>query len=277
MPGFVADVSTTLVSPADVTRVEPRMQIPRRLAPDGRALLNLGCGWKMHRSWNNLDFSPYARLAHHSTLVKVLSATRVLSPMRQARLAQVDPGIVHWDLKRGIPFPDATFDVVYHSHFLEHLDRTFANRFLAECGRVLKVGGVIRVVVPDWELLTHAYLDALAKWDAGAPAAEEAHSRAMYDLIAQMVRSDATGTTHTGLLGKLENQVRGGAAGTGELHKWMYDRQSLRMLLESAGLRDTRQETARTSRVAEWVSFGLDLDEAGRDYKPESLYMEALK
>jgi|GEM_PF-6941157 len=30
--------------------------------PDGRAMLNLGCGTRMHHGFNNLDFSPYVFL-----------------------------------------------------------------------------------------------------------------------------------------------------------------------------------------------------------------------
>lgn len=248
-----------------------------KVLPDGRALLNLGCGWKMHWGWNNLDFSPYAKLVRRPLLRKILRAAGLLSPLREERLARVDPQILCWDLRRGIPFADGTFDVVYHSHFLEHLPRDAAPVVLQECRRVLKPGGVLRVVVPDWELLTHWYRAALKAWDEGAPDGPKRHEQAMYDLIDQMVRDAAFGPAKQSLFGRLENRFRGGAAGTGELHKWMYDRRSLAALLEAAGLREPRQETSRTSRVAGWVEFGLDLDDAGQDYKPESLYVEAVK
>jgi SAM-dependent methyltransferase len=251
---------------------------PKRLS-DGRALLNLGCGWKMHRAWTNLDFSPYAKLVSRPWLVRGLKAAGVLTPTRSERLAQIDPDIVCWDLRHGIPYADGTFSAVYHSHFLEHLDRAVVPGFLRACRRVLAPGGVIRVVVPDWELLTRWYTEALDAWDRGDAAGPERHAQAMHDLIDQMVRSDATGANTSSLAGRLENWWRGGAAGTGELHRWMYDRRSLGALLEGAGFHTVTVRAARESGIAGWAEFSgaLDLDELGRPYKPESLYLEAIR
>ena len=59
-------------------------------------LLNLGCGNRYHHSWINMDFSP--------------------------RGADV---IAH-NLYKGIPSESNTFDVVYHSHLLEHFPKKYA-------------------------------------------------------------------------------------------------------------------------------------------------------
>ncbi len=54
------------------------------------------------------------------------------------------------DLESGkLPFPDNFFDVVYSKSFLEHL--TDPSKFLKEALRVLKPGGLILSLVPDWE------------------------------------------------------------------------------------------------------------------------------
>src|SRR4051812_49262715 len=111
----------------------------KRLA-DGRAMLNLACGTKMDWGWNNLDFSPYALLARKEWLARGLKAAGLLSGERQDRLRQTDPSIIRWDLRKGIPFEANVFDVVYHSHFLEHIDPQFAPPLLKECHRVLKPG-----------------------------------------------------------------------------------------------------------------------------------------
>ena len=63
-----------------------------------------------------------------------------------------------WNLSKGIPFDSATVDGVYHSHMLEHLDFDTARKFLLECKRVLKPGGIMRIVVPDFEILCQKYL-----------------------------------------------------------------------------------------------------------------------
>ena len=62
------------------------------------------------------------------------------------------------DLRRGIPFPDGSVDAVYHSHVLEHIDRSAVPGCLAEIRRVLRIGGVHRIVVPDLELVVRNYL-----------------------------------------------------------------------------------------------------------------------
>jgi len=63
-----------------------------------------------------------------------------------------------WDLRRGIPFPDDSVDVVYSSHFLEHLSYQDGQAVLGETLRVLKPGGLVSVCVPDARMYIDAYL-----------------------------------------------------------------------------------------------------------------------
>jgi predicted SAM-dependent methyltransferase len=91
-------------------------------------LLNLGCGSKYHKDWTNVDF------------------------------VSNDPNVVNHNLLKGIPFPENSFDVVYHSQVLEHFEKDDAVKFIKECFRVLKPGGIIRVVVPDLENIASEYL-----------------------------------------------------------------------------------------------------------------------
>src|SRR5437588_359010 len=93
--------------------------------------LNIGCGVRLHPGWINLD--------------------------REARGRDI---LVH-DLLRPLPFPENSFDVVYHSHTLEHFDAEQGFRLMQECHRVLAPKGVVRVVVPDLENIARAYLAAL--------------------------------------------------------------------------------------------------------------------
>jgi predicted SAM-dependent methyltransferase len=70
-----------------------------------------------------------------------------------------DPRIHLHDLTRNFPWQDESVDVVYSSHMLEHFSREHGRLFLAECHRVLKIGGIIRIVVPDLEYIARQYLD----------------------------------------------------------------------------------------------------------------------
>jgi len=96
-------------------------------------LLNLGCGKRFHKDWINIDIQ-----------------------------SQSEYVIAH-DLKKGIPYNDNEFDMVYHSHVLEHIPKNEAYNFLQECVRVLKPGGVLRIAIPDLEKITRKYLELLEK------------------------------------------------------------------------------------------------------------------
>ena len=65
-----------------------------------------------------------------------------------------------WDLRRGLPFPDASVRKVYSSHFLEHLSFDDGQRFLDECLRVLVRGGTFSICVPNARLYIEAYVDS---------------------------------------------------------------------------------------------------------------------
>jgi predicted SAM-dependent methyltransferase len=123
-------------------------------------LLNLGCGprFSSDPAWTNIDF--------------------------QSR----DSHVIAHDLKRGIPFGDNTFDVVYHSHVLEHFFRKDALRFLRECRRVLKKGGVLRVVVPDLEGVVKTYLHALDLASQDDERWKQNYEYVMLELYDQAVR-----------------------------------------------------------------------------------------
>lgn len=50
---------------------------------------------------------------------------------------------------RYLPVPDETFDIVFSSHTLEHFGWRVVDKVLKEWARVLKVGGELRIVVPN--------------------------------------------------------------------------------------------------------------------------------
>ncbi len=58
---------------------------------------------------------------------------------------------------KGLPFPDNHFDVIYNKSFMEHLNAP--DVFLREAHRVLKPGGIILCLIPDWESNYKTYFD----------------------------------------------------------------------------------------------------------------------
>lgn len=95
--------------------------------------INLACGGKLCREtgWINVDHNPSAR------------------------------DVLDVDLLAPLPFPDQSFDVVYHSQFIEHLPANMAVAFMKECHRILKLHGVLRVVTPDLRNQALEYLRTL--------------------------------------------------------------------------------------------------------------------
>ena len=125
--------------------------------------LNLGCGSRFHPEWANIDSRPF------------------------------NPEILAHDLRIGIPFADNSFEVVYHSHLLEHLIKTQALGFLRECRRVLKPGGIIRVVVPNLERIVRNYISALNRMVEGDRRRESNYDWMMLELYDQAVREEPGG------------------------------------------------------------------------------------
>jgi predicted SAM-dependent methyltransferase len=127
-------------------------------------LLNLGCGTRYHRDWVNLDFRA------------------------------ISPDVLPYNLLGGaLPFPSNTIDAVYHSHLLEHFPKRYALVFLQECHRVIKPGGVIRVVVPDLEQIARLYLATLAQAAQGDEKAQQRYEWIILEMFDQMVRNYSGG------------------------------------------------------------------------------------
>ena len=269
--------------------------------------LNLGCGYTFIQDWTNVDF---------------VSSSKYV--------------IAH-DLLKGIPFPDNSFDLVYHSHVLEHFPRSEAIKFIAECYRVLKPGGVIRVVVPDLEQIALNYIKYLNESLENVAGADQKYEWTLLEMYDQVVREtpggemaayikdvsknndefllSRNGKEVEGLMKNLRKQdITSVPSGSklrkflssvyhfkfnkalerialkenyegyknsqfrkqGEIHQWMYDRFSIKKMLEGKGFKNVEKRSAFSSNINEWSDYKLD-GENGMIRKPDSLFMEAIK
>jgi predicted SAM-dependent methyltransferase len=75
---------------------------------------------------------------------------------------------IDYDLRNGIPFPDAEFDAAYSSHFFEHLDTDSGIALMRHCLRVLKPGALFRNALPDARKAIGAYIEGDANYFAEA-------------------------------------------------------------------------------------------------------------
>lgn len=278
-------------------------------------LLNLGCGPRFSSDpvWTNVDFQSNSRQ------------------------------VIAHDLNCGIPFPDATFAAIYHSHVLEHFAPKSGAQFIAECWRALKPGGILRVAVPDLEKICRLYLAALEGARAGDGSWRNRYDWLKLELYDQSVRTKTGGAMAEYLrqprvpeqefiirrAGNVARELMNEASDTqadvspapsapnwrgslnrsrgasrrmarfismlflgrrdkealalgrfrmsGEIHQWMYDDYSLRVVLEEANFKEVRRCQASESAIPCWNDYRLDIDADGFEHAPSSLYMEGVK
>jgi SAM-dependent methyltransferase len=126
-------------------------------------LLNFGCGHTFHQEWTNID------------------------------LVSSSPAVREYDIRKNLPYSDGYFDACYSSHVIEHMKKNESDRLIAECYRILKPQGIIRIVVPDLESIARAYLNTLEQVVAGEKAAEVDYDWIIIELLDQLVRSSSGG------------------------------------------------------------------------------------
>ena len=117
--------------------IKPYLLLYGREAVERRAFLNIGGGAFRHPCWKNVEF--YSE--HYKNDV----------------VGNMD---IEWDMSLGLPLPveDQTIHLVYTSHTIEHTLTEHAQHMFSEAHRVLKPGGLLRIVCPNAELYYRAYL-----------------------------------------------------------------------------------------------------------------------
>lgn len=197
--------------------------------------LNIGCGQSPTEGWNNYDNSPAVWLARSRLLTALCSRTRLLDEHSIAFAVFCrDNDIRYANAAARIPHGTGSVDAIYSSHMMEHLDRSEARSFLAECLRVLRPGGVLRLAVPDLRNNVQLYLE-----DNDADAFVE---YLLFDL-----------DKPRGLRQQLNRLITGGRN-----HHWIYDRQSLAKLVEKAGFADVQVADGTSTRIPDPGALVLD-------------------
>jgi SAM-dependent methyltransferase len=238
-------------------------------------ILNLGCGTRTSQAATNIDWAIPVRLKASRYGDRV--APLLLHGERRAAYDAMRGEVLRHDLRQGIPFATGTVDAVYHSHVLEHIDREAVPGFLEEIRRVLRPGGVHRIVVPDLELAVRDYVASLDRVDAGT-GETAAHDAYVAALVEQMVRREAAGSARQARPRRLlENALLGDARKRGETHQWMWDRVNLSAVLLEVGFRDPKVVDFDSSAVPFWGETLLDQGRDGSEYRPGSLYVEAFR
>ena len=119
--------------------------------------VNLGCGLQTAPGWINLDNSPNILLSKFPTIKWILWKTKLIGDIHYH--TQFPKDVISCELTKPLPFTNDSMDFVYTSHFLEHLSKDQAKKVLIEIHRILKPGGIARIVLPDLFFFINIYLE----------------------------------------------------------------------------------------------------------------------
>jgi len=113
--------------------------------------LNLGCDAHTPDGWINVDYALGARF------MKIPFFRAFNKKVKLFNLDWNEKIFIHNLIKR-FPWGNESADVVYSSHTLEHFSKADGRKYIAECHRVLRKNGIIRIVVPDLRYYINEYM-----------------------------------------------------------------------------------------------------------------------
>ena len=209
--------------------------------------LNIGCGPSgQFHGYINIDNSPSVLLGKFPRIKKVLFK---LGAIKENQYEANWSGVFRCDVTKGIPYGSSTVDKIYSSHMLEHINHDNGLFFIKECYRVLKPGGVLRLVVPDLLWYAEKYVERTQKVIGSKELPDD---RTAHD--------DFLNTIYGAYLKKRRY---------GAEHYFMYDLPTLVFVLKAAGFENIKKYAFK---------IGSDMELAFFDSRPEeSLYMEGIK
>jgi predicted SAM-dependent methyltransferase len=185
----------------------------KRIQKKSSIKLNFGCGQTNYTDWVNID----------SFFAKHIDLTL--------------------DLRRKIPFKNNSVDFCYSEHFFEHLYPEEGIKHLNEVNRVLKTGGIYRMVVPAGIRFVEKYLQKDDAFFRLAFPWEERPMDVIYNIL----------NWH------------------GE-HRNIFDLDQLHFLAKKAGFSRVKECGANQSQIPE-----LRIDKSDPQRVAESLYVEFYK
>lgn len=197
---------------------------------NGVQRVNIGSGLSGAPGWYNIDNSPTILLS------------RIPLACRWFGVPRWPPDIHRHDVRKGLPFADQTISYIYSSHTFEHFHWEDSLKIARDCFRVLKPGGVLRVVVPDLRLIVGEYL-------------ENAAPTASHDFVSRL---------------SLQRGVRD-LVHPGANHCQMFDEGSLLHLFRQAGFECPEVSSFMQSRIPAIDQVELEVR------KNESLYVEGTR
>ena len=192
--------------------------------------INIGCGLSGISGWHNLDNSPTILLSRIPVVSRLLKTPNWPSDVKRC------------DVRKGLPFSDNSVRYIYSSHAFEHFTWQESLEIAKECRRVLEHGGILRVAVPDLELIAREYLADQQPLAAQSFLSRLSLHHSLHDFF------------HPG-----------------SNHSQMFDSRALVQLMHLAGFENMEVSSYRRSAIPEIDQLELEVR------RNESLYVEATK
>lgn len=193
--------------------------------------IQYGCGWAspVPESWRNFDASPTLRYERLPLIGKLYTKNHSRFP----------ENVEYGDIVKGLPVQIETCKGVYCSHVLEHLSLEDFRKALQNTYRILRTGGIFRLVLPDLEYSIKKYIND--------PADDAALAFMKETSLGQEKRNRGLKGIALSLLSNSQ-------------HLWMWDHKSMEFELKNVGFIEIRR--ARFGDSVDPV-FG-EVEESGR-------------
>lgn len=141
--------------------------------------------------------------------------------------------------------PSGSCSIVFSSHMFEHISHYKLTHVLLEINRILEVGGLLRILIPDLEKITKAYVAQDNEFFKKA-LEEDENIRTDLGYGGMLMNFIVSPGQDTALFNKELTQFIGGYA-----HLYLYDFEMLKILLENAGFKEIKQKGFCQSSVDE--------------------------
>jgi SAM-dependent methyltransferase len=129
-----------------------------KVTRDDKPKLHLGCFDQAIPGWINTDITPHIFVARIPGLPFLLHKAGLMADLRyRQHRNNIFKSVCYLNATKKFPFESSTFDYVFCSHFLEHLYPDGARSCIEEVFRILRSGGIFRIVVPDLDKIVAAY------------------------------------------------------------------------------------------------------------------------
>lgn len=178
-------------------------------------------------SWRSFDSSPTLRLQ------RIPLAGRFFVG---GAFPYFGPTVEYGDIVKGLPVAEGSCAAIYCSHVLEHLALCELRTALTNTWRYLRPAGVFRLVLPDLRQLATDYLSD--------PSPDAAMAFMRNSMLGQPTRPRGLAAFLRSWLG-------------GSQHRWMWDFESLKTELESAGFTDVRRASMGDSTESRFAELEL--------------------